>query len=382
MSDYAPPLQDIKFVLDHVTPLDELTKLPVYEEIDADSVYGVIEEFGRLNREHLARVLRQTRTHGMFSPLLAIMAGIGALGVLWIGGRAVLDGRLTLGVLVAFTGYVAYLAWPTMALGWVLAIVRRGLTALGRVTDILDTPPRIVDGPEVVASLVPVRGEVELRQGKTTDARQHFETAISLTKGKDVEVFNAVADANIDAKAGDAAYAIEKLNQAMQTKKFNNVETYILLGDAYRKLIDGGNAVQSYQKALTVDPKYAEAKYKIGKIYLTQNNKEFFLPAFEEAVQMDPAYAPAYYELFYYYYFHWDAAKATDALDKYVANSDPGPEVEYLRTDFLVASGKFQEAKTKAQGLITSLGDKVEPRRDYISEHAYFNRADSFANLV
>ncbi|HVW62761.1 MAG TPA: tetratricopeptide repeat protein, partial [Puia sp.] len=184
-------------------------------------------------------------------------------------------------------------------------------------------------------------GEVELRQGKTTDARQHFETAISLTKGKDVEVFNAVADANIDAKAGDAAYAIEKLNQAMQTKKFNNVETYILLGDAYRKLIDGGNAVQSYQKALTVDPKYAEAKYKIGKIYLTQNNKEFFLPAFEEAVQMDPAYAPAYYELFYYYYFHWDAAKATDALDKYIANSDPGPEVEYLRTDFLVASGKF-----------------------------------------
>lgn len=167
-------------------------------------------------------------------------------------------------------------------------------------------------------------GEVELRQGKTTDARQHFETAISLTKGKDVDVFNAVADANIDAKAGDAAYAIEKLNQAMQTKKFNNVETYILLGDAYRKLIDGGNAVQSYQKALTVDPKYAEAKYKIGKIYLTQNNKEFFLPAFEEAVQMDPAYAPAYYELFYYYYFHWDAAKATDALDKYIANSDPG----------------------------------------------------------
>jgi tetratricopeptide (TPR) repeat protein len=205
-------------------------------------------------------------------------------------------------------------------------------------------------------------GEVELRQGKTTDARQRFETALSLTKGKDIDVFNAVADANIDAKAGDATYAIEKLNQAMQVKKFNNVETYILLGDAYRKLIDGGNAVQSYQKALTIDPKYAEAKYKIGKIYLTQNNKEYFLPAFEEAVQLDPAYAPAYYELFYYYYFHWDPAKATEYLDKYIANSDPGPEVEYLRTDFLVASGKFPEAKTKAQGLITSLGDKVEPR--------------------
>ena len=205
-------------------------------------------------------------------------------------------------------------------------------------------------------------GEVELRQGKTTDARQRFETAISLSKAKDIDVLNAVADANIDTKTGDAAYAIEKLNTAMQVKKFNSVETYILLGDAYRKQIDGGNAVQSYQKALTIDPKYAEAKYKIGKIYLTQNNKEYFLPAFEEAVQLDPAYAPAYFEIFYYYYYHWDAAKATDALDKYIANSDPGPEVEYLKTDFLVASGKFAEAKAKAQGMITSMGDKVDPR--------------------
>lgn len=208
-------------------------------------------------------------------------------------------------------------------------------------------------------------GNVELRLGKTQDARQHFETAISLSKGKDINVLNAVADANIDAHAGDAAYAIEKLTLATQIKNFNNADTYLLMGDAYRKLIDGGNAVTSYNKALAIDPKLAEAKFKIGKIYETQNNKEFFLPAFEAAVQLDPAYAPAYYELFYYYYYHWnpaDAQKATDDLDKYVANSDPGPEVEYLRTDFLVATGKFAEAKTKAQGLITSMGDKVNPR--------------------
>ena len=48
MSDYAPPLTDIKFLLDHVTPIDELTKLEAYHSIDADSVYGVLEEFGRL----------------------------------------------------------------------------------------------------------------------------------------------------------------------------------------------------------------------------------------------------------------------------------------------------------------------------------------------
>lgn len=123
-----------------------------------------VAEFGRLNQEHLARVLRQTRTHGIFSPLLSIMTGIGALAVLWIGGRAVLEGRLSLGVLVAFTGYVAYLAWPTMALGWMLAIVRRGVAAFDRVTEILGTPSGILDGPETAPLGGPVRGEVEIRR--------------------------------------------------------------------------------------------------------------------------------------------------------------------------------------------------------------------------
>lgn len=204
-------------------------------------------------------------------------------------------------------------------------------------------------------------GNIELRKGKTADARQRFETAISLTKGKDIDVLNAVGDANIDAKAGDASYAIEKLTQATQVKKFNDPETYVLMGDAYRKLIDGGNAVQSYQKALTIDPKLAEAKYKIGKIYLTQNNKEYFLPAFEEAIQLDPAYAPAYYELFYYYYTR-DVNKAGEYLDKFIANTDPGPDVEYTKTDLLYSSSKFADAKAKALGLISSLGDKVAPR--------------------
>ncbi|MCB0963918.1 MAG: acyl-CoA dehydrogenase, partial [Acidimicrobiales bacterium] len=48
MSDYSPPQRDIAFVLDHVVPLEELTKLEPYQQIDGDSVYGVLDEFGRL----------------------------------------------------------------------------------------------------------------------------------------------------------------------------------------------------------------------------------------------------------------------------------------------------------------------------------------------
>lgn len=213
---------------------------------------------------------------------------------------------------------------------------------------------------------------VELRFGKAQDARSHSDMAIQLTKQKDILVLNAVAKSNIEATQGDLGYAIEKLTLATNVKNFNNPTTYVLLGDAYRRQIDGGNAVQAYTKALSLDPNLAEAEYQIGKIYLTQNNKDYFLPAFEKAVTMDPSYGPAYFELFYYYYNHWspeNIPKATDALNKYAANSDPGPGIDLTQTDFLIVTGKFTEAKAKAQAIITAQGDKVTP--DFYKKVAY-----------
>jgi tetratricopeptide (TPR) repeat protein len=204
-------------------------------------------------------------------------------------------------------------------------------------------------------------GHIMLMEGKKDEARQQFETAINLTKGKDIEVLNAIARANVKAKLGDPTYALEKLNLATQQKKFRNAETYLLMGDAYRRLIDGGNAVTSYNKALEIDPKLAAAKNKIGKIYETQKNPEYYLKAYEEAVQLDPKYAPAYFNLFYYYYFR-DVNKAGEYLNKYLANTDPGPDMEYIQTDYTYAKGDFAGAKQKAQELITKYGDKVNPR--------------------
>lgn len=120
------------------------------------------DAFRHLNDEYLGRILQQARTQGTFAPLLGVMSGVGALIVLWLGGGAVLEGRISLGALVAFSGYVAYLAWPTMALGWVLAIVRRGLSAMDRVVEILQARPGIADGPRTSATL-DIRGDIEIR---------------------------------------------------------------------------------------------------------------------------------------------------------------------------------------------------------------------------
>ncbi len=99
-----------------------------------------IARFGRLNREYLARSLGLARVQAVAWPLMGLLSGLGALVILWLGGRAVMEGRITLGALVAFNGYLAYLAWPTIALGWTLANVQRGLASMQRIAEILDAP--------------------------------------------------------------------------------------------------------------------------------------------------------------------------------------------------------------------------------------------------
>ena len=222
-------------------------------------------------------------------------------------------------------------------------------------------------------------GHIELLEGKANDARQRFETAISLGKGKDIDVLNAIgrANADVDAKAGDPNYAIEKLNSATQIKTFKDPSTYSVMGDAYRKLVDGGAAVTSYQKALGLDPKYAEAKYKIGRIYLTQNNKEQFIPAFEEAIQMDPNYAPAYYELYYYWYFHGDVPKAIGYFDKYLTVTDPKPTDEYDKIGNLYAAKSYGEAISKSQAKLSSEGANADPRYYKLIAYSYYDQGDS-----
>ncbi len=100
-----------------------------------------IAEFGRLNDEYQARNLALARTQSVSWPLMGLVAGLGALIVLWLGGKAVVDGRITLGAFVAFNGYLAQLAWPTIALGWTLASIQRGLSAMQRVIEVLDSRP-------------------------------------------------------------------------------------------------------------------------------------------------------------------------------------------------------------------------------------------------
>jgi ATP-binding cassette subfamily B protein len=101
------------------------------------------------------------RTQAHFTPLMGLVTGVGTLVILWAGGSAVASGRLSLGALVAFTGYLGYLAWPTVALGFTLSLSRRGLASMERVQQVIDEAR--TERPGLVADGGPAPGAAAIR---------------------------------------------------------------------------------------------------------------------------------------------------------------------------------------------------------------------------
>jgi ATP-binding cassette subfamily B protein len=119
-------------------------------------------EFEALNVEYFERNMGLARLSAVFSPLLALIAGAGALLVLWVGGLEVMRGAMTIGDFVAFFFYLGLLSWPMMALGWVVNMFQRGAASMGRIARILDTPPTVLPPAEAVDPGT-LQGAIEFR---------------------------------------------------------------------------------------------------------------------------------------------------------------------------------------------------------------------------
>ncbi len=123
-----------------------------------------IAAFEGANREYIARSLKLVRLMGMLWPTLETMLGLAIVLVLWLGGREVILGRLTVGEFVAFNTYMVQLTWPVIALGWVINIFQRGNASMGRINEILNERPTIGDaGVSTPPPAAAIQGELEFR---------------------------------------------------------------------------------------------------------------------------------------------------------------------------------------------------------------------------
>ena len=104
-----------------------------------------LARFRAANEEYAERNRGLIRLQGLFFPSMGLFMGMSELAVLWLGSRDVINGRMTIGELVAFNSYLVMLAWPMIAFGWVTNLVQRGRASWQRILAILETPPAIDD---------------------------------------------------------------------------------------------------------------------------------------------------------------------------------------------------------------------------------------------
>lgn len=210
--------------------------------------------------------------------------------------------------------------------------------------------------------LVVAMGHVELFDGKVTDAKNRFENALSMMNKKNkVSILTAIgrAHGNVPLKNSSPDYGIEKLKQALEVEPYNGT-VYIVLGDNYRKKLDGGGAVEAYTDAMSHDQSLTpQANYKIGKVYATQQNCEALTRYFKQSIAADTEFMPAYRELFENYTdreskcLNFDIAKTY--FDKYVSTSDQESEtLLLLSANFAYRNRNYGEAIEKAKKLLIS----------------------------
>ncbi len=119
-------------------------------------------KFAELNNEYIKKNLHVTRMFGIFTPTMVFVMGVAAMLSLWLGGKAVIGGSMTLGSFVAFNGYLMLLSWPMMGIGYVFNLTQKGMAAMSRIHEIFKAQPEIKPALEGAGSLEPM-GDIEFQ---------------------------------------------------------------------------------------------------------------------------------------------------------------------------------------------------------------------------
>jgi ATP-binding cassette subfamily B protein len=101
---------------------------------------GEYQAFRAIHEDYTEQNRKMIQLWSMMGPLMGLLGGIANAVVLWVGGSAVVQGRISLGDMVAFQIYLMMLLWPMISLGWVSNLFQRGEASMKRIRAIMDEP--------------------------------------------------------------------------------------------------------------------------------------------------------------------------------------------------------------------------------------------------
>jgi ATP-binding cassette, subfamily B, multidrug efflux pump len=121
------------------------------------------ERFRKLSWEYLKKNLVLAQVQSIMWPLMFVLVGISLVIAIYFGGLKVIDGRMSIGTLTAFTAYLSMLIWPMIAFGWVTNILQQGAASMNRLAAIFDNEPEIKDTESTDQSIDHIDGGIEFR---------------------------------------------------------------------------------------------------------------------------------------------------------------------------------------------------------------------------
>jgi ATP-binding cassette subfamily B multidrug efflux pump len=121
------------------------------------------ERFSKLSWEYLKKNLVLAKVQSIMWPMMFVLVGLSLVIAIYFGGLKVIDKRMTIGTLTAFTAYLSMLIWPMIAFGWVTNILQQGAASMGRLAAIFDTEPEIKDNEATNHSIDHIDGTIEFR---------------------------------------------------------------------------------------------------------------------------------------------------------------------------------------------------------------------------
>jgi ATP-binding cassette subfamily B protein len=118
------------------------------------------DAFDEESAAYRARNLDLALIESAWRPSFLLLVGLSTIIVVWMGGRLVAEGVITIGNIAEYIIYINMMTWPVASLGFVITMIQRASASVIRLQKIMDTEPDIADGPQTTPEIQSVEGRI------------------------------------------------------------------------------------------------------------------------------------------------------------------------------------------------------------------------------
>ena len=138
-----------------------------------------IARFEEQNNSLLSSYLSLVRARSLINPVMRVIASLGFILLLYLGGKSVISNNFSLGDFAAYALYIERLIWPIATLGWLITVVHRAQVSEKRIKEVMEISPGIKDKESAVDKRV-FDSMISIRSSSTV----YVDTQINKTNSK------------------------------------------------------------------------------------------------------------------------------------------------------------------------------------------------------